>query len=71
MTNRDNPTDASATQATPNRGARSLWLWVILAFVLLITAWALLIWIAGKNAPETVDPNAAHAASFTLNQLSG
>lgn len=35
--------------------ARSLWLWVILAFALLISAWSLLIYIATENRPETVE----------------
>lgn len=36
-------------------GARSLWFWVILAFVLLIAAWATLITIASKNQPEMIE----------------
>jgi 4-amino-4-deoxy-L-arabinose transferase-like glycosyltransferase len=35
--------------------ARSLWLWVILAFVVLISAWAALITIATRNQPEVVE----------------
>lgn len=38
------------------KSARSLWLAVILAFVLLISAWSLLIFIATKNKPETIQP---------------
>jgi bacteriorhodopsin len=35
--------------------ARSLWLWVVLAFALLISAWSLLIYIATENRPEMVE----------------
>jgi len=36
-------------------GSRSLWIWVILAFVLLISAWTSLIIIAAKNQPEVIE----------------
>jgi hypothetical protein len=36
-------------------GAKSLWLWVILAFVVLITAWTALIIIAASNQPEMIE----------------
>jgi len=35
--------------------ARSLWLWVVLAFVILISAWTTLIIIAARNQPELVE----------------
>lgn len=37
------------------KGGRSLWLWVILAFVILISAWATLITIATTHKPEVVE----------------
>lgn len=37
------------------RGARSLWLWVILVFAVLISAWTALIIIAAKNQPEIIE----------------
>jgi hypothetical protein len=43
------------TKERETRTARSLWLWVILAFTLLISAWSLLIYIATENRPETVE----------------
>lgn len=33
----------------------SLWFWVVLAFLLLITAWSTLITYAVKNAPEKIE----------------
>ena len=36
-------------------GARVLWIWVILAFVILISAWTLLITIAVRNQPEQIE----------------
>ena len=44
---------ASESNNRPS-SARSLWLWVILAFVLLISAWAFLITIATRNQPEVI-----------------
>ena len=70
MKHRDNSADVLMPPATPRRGTGSLWLWVILAFVLLITAWTLLIWIASKNAPEMLDPHAARTSPLTRYQLS-
>lgn len=35
--------------------ARSLWIWVVLAFVILISAWTVLIIIASKNQPELIE----------------
>ena len=37
------------------RGARSLWFWVVLAFVILIGAWTTLILIASRNKPEVIE----------------
>jgi hypothetical protein len=37
------------------RGSRNLWLWVIIAFMILITAWTTLIVIAAKNQPELIE----------------
>lgn len=31
------------------------WLWIILAFVILITAWTFLLKIAGENRPASVE----------------
>lgn len=36
-------------------GARILWLWVVLAFVVLIAAWTALIYIAVHNKPEIIE----------------
>jgi hypothetical protein len=42
--------------ASPRKsGARTLWLWVVLAFAVLITAWTILIVIAVRNQPEIVE----------------
>jgi len=40
--------------AEKNSG-KSLWLWVILAFAILISAWTTLIIIAAKNQPEKIE----------------
>jgi hypothetical protein len=40
--------------AEKNSG-KSLWLWVILAFAILISAWTTLIIIATKNQPEKIE----------------
>ena len=37
---------------------RSLWFWVVLAFLVLIGAWAAMITIAVKNAPEKIETEA-------------
>lgn len=34
--------------------ARRPWLWVVLAFVVLLSAWGVLFYIAIKNQPEVV-----------------
>lgn len=40
----------------PSKGGfRSLWIWVILAFLLLIGAWTGIILIATKNQPELIE----------------
>jgi hypothetical protein len=39
----------------PEQGARSLWVWVVIAFLILISAWATLITIAANNQPEMVE----------------
>lgn len=42
----------------PEKGkpsARSLWLWVVMAFVVLVAAWAGLIYIATTNQPELIE----------------
>lgn len=36
-------------------GGRALWFWVILAFVVLISAWTVLILIATRNQPEMIE----------------
>ena len=45
----------SPEDSSPTSTARSLWMWVVLAFVLLISAWALLIYIASTNKPEVIE----------------
>jgi len=37
------------------KNGRLLWLWVILAFAVLITAWSTLIVIALSNQPEAIE----------------
>jgi flagellar basal body-associated protein FliL len=37
------------------KGSRTLWIWVIVAFVILISAWTGLIIIASKNQPEVIE----------------
>jgi hypothetical protein len=37
------------------QGARSLWVWVVIAFLILISAWTTLIIIAANNQPEMVE----------------
>ena len=41
--------------SNPASSSRSLWLWVILAFVVLVGAWTTLIIIAANNQPELVE----------------
>lgn len=36
-------------------GFRTLWIWVILAFLFLIAAWTGLILVATKNQPELIE----------------
>lgn len=43
-----------AAPAKPKRESRALWIWVTAAFVILASAWALLIVIATRNQPELV-----------------
>jgi len=38
-----------------SKGSRALWLWVIAAFVVLISAWTALIIIAVENKPEIIE----------------
>lgn len=38
-------------------GFRTLWIWVILAFLFLILAWTGLILVATKNQPELIEIN--------------
>lgn len=40
----------------PHPAARSLWLWVVAAFVALIAAWIILIIVAVDNQPEPIQP---------------
>lgn len=37
-----------------DRGWKTLWIWVALAFLLLVGAWSSLIYVASKNAPAPV-----------------
>lgn len=39
------------------------WLWIVLAFVLLIAAWSVLFTIALKNQPETIPLETETAAA--------
>lgn len=41
------------TQKSP--GGKALWIWVVLAFAVLISAWTVLIVIASKNQPEIIE----------------
>lgn len=41
----------------PVGSPRSLWIWVILAFLVLIAAWTTLIVIASSNQPEIIEIN--------------
>lgn len=43
------------TTKRPGKGTRNLWFWVILAFLILITAWSTLIVIAARNQPELIE----------------
>ncbi len=36
------------------RSSRSLWVWVVIAFIVLICAWSALIVIATRNQPELI-----------------
>lgn len=45
----------SCTQPASNKGARNLWIWVLVAFLVLISAWTALIIIATKNQPEIIE----------------
>ncbi len=40
---------------TNDRNSRSLWLWVILAFLVLLGAWTALVIIAKRNQPEKIE----------------
>ena len=42
-------------QNSRKKGARSLWIWVILAFVVLVSAWTFLIVVASRNQPEVIE----------------
>lgn len=42
-------------EKTAKAGSRTLWMWVILAFVVLISAWTTLIFIAANNQPEVIE----------------
>jgi flagellar basal body-associated protein FliL len=44
----------SSPQQESKKGARSLWIWVLVAFIVLISAWTALIVIATKNQPEII-----------------
>ncbi|MEX0326058.1 MAG: hypothetical protein AB3N33_08230 [Puniceicoccaceae bacterium] len=46
---------SQADQAKPNKRSRNLWLWVILAFIVLAVAWTTLIVIAANNQPELIE----------------
>ena len=43
------------TQNDTNKGARNLWIWVLIAFLVLISAWTALIIIATRNQPEIIE----------------
>ena len=42
-------------QSEKKRSGRSLWIWVLLAFLVLVSAWVALIVIATKNQPEIIE----------------
>jgi len=46
---------AASQQSDKEKSARSLWLWVLLAFLILISAWTALIIIATGNQPEIIE----------------
>ena len=41
--------------SSPGHSGRVLWMWVILAFLILAGAWAALILVAAGNQPEVVE----------------
>ena len=45
----------ASTDTEKKRGGRSLWIWVLLAFLILVSAWVALIVIATKNQPEIIE----------------
>jgi len=47
--------NTSDSSSTPPKRSKALWLWVIAAFVILITAWSTLIYIAQTHKPELID----------------
>ena len=46
---------SEAPEPKGSKGSRNLWLWVIIAFLVLIAAWTTLIVIAANNQPELVE----------------
>gem|GEM_PF-1691715 len=50
------PSNTSKSEPTAPTGwlARRPWLWVVFAFVMLLSAWSALFYVAMKNQPETV-----------------
>jgi len=50
------PSNISSSDALSHSGffASRPWLWVVLAFTLLFSAWGVLFYIACKNQPESV-----------------
>lgn len=50
-------TPATTPAESPRRRCffKTLWFWVVLAFILLIAAWTSIIMIAVKNGPAAVD----------------
>ena len=47
----------SSVARRKSKGWSTLWIWVVLAFLLLVGAWTALISIASKNAPDSVPLN--------------
>jgi len=45
----------NANHGKKEKGSRVLWIMVVLAFLLLISAWTMLILVASANQPELIE----------------
>ncbi len=62
------PENPSPTATKTRRNPfKSLWFWVVLAFVLLISAWSTLIYVAANNRPEVIELEQAPATTGEIN----